>query len=78
MAHATHANASYIASWLAVLRADSRAVFTAARLAQQAAEYFLGSPERLAEIARPAPKSTHSDADGSPPPCPTPSAVVIA
>jgi antirestriction protein ArdC len=41
--HATNANASYITSWLAVLRTDSRAVFAAARLAQEAADYFFGA-----------------------------------
>jgi antirestriction protein ArdC len=53
LAHETHANASYIASWLAVLRADSRAVFTAARLAQEAADYFLGTSDRLAGLTTP-------------------------
>jgi antirestriction protein ArdC len=36
--HHTQANAAYVASWLRVLRGDTRAVFTAARLAQQAAD----------------------------------------
>ena len=32
---------SYIASWLRTLRKDKRAIFTASRLAQQAADYLL-------------------------------------
>ncbi|MBP9054475.1 MAG: hypothetical protein KBF94_17790, partial [Ilumatobacteraceae bacterium] len=32
---------SYLASWLKVLRADKRAIFTAATLAQRAADYVL-------------------------------------
>jgi antirestriction protein ArdC len=40
IAHEPQSSASYIASWLAVLRADSRTVFTTARMAQEAADYF--------------------------------------
>jgi antirestriction protein ArdC len=35
-------HASYLASWLRVLRADKRAIFVAATKAQQAADYVLG------------------------------------
>ena len=34
-------SASYLADWLRVLRADSRAIFTAATAAQKAADYIL-------------------------------------
>ncbi len=33
---------SYIGSWIKVLRQDKKAIFTAARLAQEAADYILG------------------------------------
>ena len=33
---------SYIASWIKVLKSDKRAIFTAARLAQEAADFILG------------------------------------
>lgn len=33
-------HASYIASWIAILRADSRAVFTAAGQAQRAVDFL--------------------------------------
>jgi antirestriction protein ArdC len=46
IAHNTHASASYIASWLKVLRSDLRAVFTAARLAQEAADFILAAGRR--------------------------------
>ena len=41
---------AYIANWLQVLKADNRAVFTAAAKAQQAADYVQG-------MAKPAPRS---------------------
>jgi antirestriction protein ArdC len=47
---ATDANASYIASWIRLLGSDSRAIFTAARLAQQAAD-FIAAPRTGAEEA---------------------------
>jgi antirestriction protein ArdC len=34
-------HAEYIQSWLKVLRADKRAIFTAASKAQQAADYLI-------------------------------------
>lgn len=40
IAHQTRANAAYIASWLEVLRVDKRAIFDAAKLAQQAVDYI--------------------------------------
>ncbi len=42
-------HAAYIDSWLKVLRADSRAIFTAASKAQQAADYLI---KRAGESAR--------------------------
>lgn len=36
-------HADYLANWLAVLKADNRAIFTAASKAKQAAEYLLGN-----------------------------------
>ncbi len=44
-------HAQYIASWLRVLKADKRAIFTAASKAQQAADYLVGLSERTAEVA---------------------------
>jgi antirestriction protein ArdC len=47
-------HAEYIQSWLKVLRADKRAIFTAASKAQQAADYLIkraGVSARLAEVA---------------------------
>jgi antirestriction protein ArdC len=44
-------HAQYIASWLKVLRADKRAIFTAASKAQQAADYMIAASERRAEVA---------------------------
>ncbi len=44
-------HAQYIASWLRVLKADKRAIFTAASKAQQAADYLIGLSERTAEVA---------------------------
>ena len=47
-------HAQYIASWLRVLKADKRAIFTAASKAQQAADYLFqraGDVARVAEVA---------------------------
>jgi antirestriction protein ArdC len=44
-------HAQYIASWLRVLKADKRAIFTAASKAQQAADYLVQRSERAAEVA---------------------------
>ena len=42
-------HAQYIASWLKVLKADKRAIFTAASKAQQAADYMIQASGRTAE-----------------------------
>jgi antirestriction protein ArdC len=44
-------HAQYILSWLKVLKADKRAIFTAASKAQQAADYIVQQAERTAEVA---------------------------
>ena len=44
-------HAQYIASWLRVLKADKRAIFTAASKAQQAADYLVQQSQDLAEVA---------------------------
>jgi antirestriction protein ArdC len=47
-------HAQYIQSWLRVLKADKRAIFTAASKAQQAADWLIGraeDPARTAEVA---------------------------
>jgi len=44
-------HAQYIQSWLRVLKADKRAIFTAASKAQQAADYLIRASERTAEVA---------------------------
>ncbi len=44
-------HAQYIQSWLRVLKADKRAVFTAASKAQQAADFLARQSERTAEVA---------------------------
>jgi antirestriction protein ArdC len=44
-------HAQYIQSWLTVLKADKRAVFTAASKAQQAADFLIQRTERNAEVA---------------------------
>jgi antirestriction protein ArdC len=44
-------HAQYIASWLRVLKADKRAIFTAASKAQQAADYMMQQSTRTAEVA---------------------------
>jgi antirestriction protein ArdC len=41
----------YIASWLRVLKADKRAIFTAASKAQEAADFMIRLSERTAEVA---------------------------
>ena len=44
-------HAAYINSWLNVLKADKRAIFTAASKSQQAADYLVQRSERIAEVA---------------------------
>lgn len=44
-------HADYIANWLALLREDDRAIFTAASKASQAADYLRGFSEKLEEAA---------------------------
>ncbi|MGA2150527.1 MAG: zincin-like metallopeptidase domain-containing protein [Bryobacteraceae bacterium] len=44
-------HARYIGSWLKVLKADKRAIFTAASKAQQAADYLIARSARVAEVA---------------------------
>jgi len=44
-------HAQYIAAWLKVLKADKRAIFTAASKAQQAADYIVRESGRTAEVA---------------------------
>jgi antirestriction protein ArdC len=44
-------HARYIDSWLKVLKADKRAVFTAASKAQQAADFLIDKSARTAEVA---------------------------
>jgi antirestriction protein ArdC len=44
-------HAQYIQSWLRVLKADKRAIFTAASKAQQAADYIVRESGRTAEVA---------------------------
>src|SRR5579863_1594820 len=44
-------HAQYIASWLKVLKADKRAIFTAASKAQQAADFLIRMSERTADVA---------------------------
>jgi antirestriction protein ArdC len=44
-------HAAYINSWLRVLKADKRAIFTAASKAQQAADYLIQQSERTSEVA---------------------------
>jgi len=43
--------AQYIASWLRVLKADKRGIFTAASKAQQATDYLVQASGRVAEVA---------------------------
>jgi antirestriction protein ArdC len=43
--------AQYISSWLKVLKADKRAIFTAASKAQQAADYLIDQSERTVGVA---------------------------
>jgi antirestriction protein ArdC len=45
-------HADYIASWLAVLREDNRAIFRAASLASKAADFLLGSKADAGSEAR--------------------------
>jgi antirestriction protein ArdC len=44
-------HAQYINSWLKVLKADKRAIFTAASKAQQAADFLIHQSEHSAEVA---------------------------
>ena len=44
-------HAQYIGSWLKVLKADKRAIFTAASKAQQAADFLIKQSDRTAEVA---------------------------
>ena len=44
-------HAQYIASWLKLLKADKRAIFTAASKAQQAADYIIRESGSVAEVA---------------------------
>jgi len=44
-------HAQYIQSWLRVLKADTKAIFTAASKAQQAADWLLARAGRSAEVA---------------------------
>ena len=44
-------HAQYIASWLKVLKADKRAIFTAASKAQQAADFMIQQSGQSAEVA---------------------------
>ena len=44
-------HAQYITSWLRVLKADKRAIFTAASKAQQAADYLIQKSAQTAEVA---------------------------
>ena len=44
-------HAQYIQSWLRVLKADKRAIFTAASRAQQAADFMIQMSARTAEVA---------------------------
>jgi antirestriction protein ArdC len=44
-------HAQYIQSWLRILKADKRAIFTAASKAQQAADYLIQAAGRVAEVA---------------------------
>jgi antirestriction protein ArdC len=44
-------HSQYIASWLKVLKADKRAIFTAASKAQQAADFMIQASGKSAEVA---------------------------
>jgi antirestriction protein ArdC len=44
-------HAQYIGAWLKVLKADKRAIFTAASKAQQAADFMIQMSDRTAEVA---------------------------
>jgi antirestriction protein ArdC len=45
-------HASYLASWLAMLKADKRAIFTAAAKSQQSADYILHLADPTRSIAQ--------------------------
>lgn len=58
-------HADYIGAWIAMLKENKRAVFTAARLASQAADYLLGFRDGAeAKLATPltAPETADLDA----------------
>jgi antirestriction protein ArdC len=44
-------HAQYIASWIRVLKADKRAIFTASSKAQQAADFMIQQSGHKAEVA---------------------------
>ena len=44
-------HAAYIVSWLKVLKADKRAIFTAASKAQQAADFMIHQSQRIVGVA---------------------------
>jgi antirestriction protein ArdC len=44
-------HASYIQSWLRVLKSDKRAIFTAASQAQKAADYLIRQSQHSTEVA---------------------------
>ena len=59
-------HADYLGAWLAILRADTRAIFKAASLASKAAEYLLGFAPDAAQGAAGAPESARgADATGA-------------
>jgi antirestriction protein ArdC len=49
-------HADYIGAWLAIMRADTRAIFKAASLASKAADYLLGFVPDAAQGAAGAPE----------------------
>jgi antirestriction protein ArdC len=51
-------HAAYIANWLTILGQDNRAIFKAARLAQEAVEYPANSPPQCRRILRERPSSS--------------------
>ncbi len=40
-------HAEYIGSWIKVLKGDTKAIFTASRLAQEASDFILGKAGRI-------------------------------
>ncbi|MEQ1716371.1 MAG: zincin-like metallopeptidase domain-containing protein, partial [Hyphomicrobium sp.] len=55
-------HAQYLANWLAVLKGDTRAIFTAASLATRAVDYLYG----LQPASEQAPKEEPRACDGTP------------